>query len=184
MSATPPTPTSIRVSTLSQSAPTPVSLRPDVQTLAELRDALGLMGLKKLSLEGKLQPVGNADWQLKGRLGATVTQECVVTLEPVATRIDVDVHRIFLRDYETDDAPEVEMPEDDTVEPLGIWIDPAIIMEEVLALALPEYPRKEGATSETVRVTEPGKTPMTDEEARPFAGLAALKGQLGDAEDS
>lgn len=70
------------------------------------------------------------------------------------------------------------MPEDDTIEPLGTWIDPAIIMIEALALALPEYPRKEEAQAETIRVTEPGKKPMTDEEARPFAGLAALKDQL------
>jgi len=184
MSSTPPTPTSIRVSSLSQSAPTPISLRPDAQTLADLRTALDVMGLKKLSFEAKLQPVGTQDWELKGRLGATVTQECVVTLEPVVTRIETDVHRIFLRDYEMDEAAEVEMPEDDTVEPLGIWIDPAIIMEEALALALPEYPRKEGATADTVRVTEPGKTPMSDEEARPFAGLAALKDQLGGGKDS
>lgn len=184
MSVSPPSETSLRVSTLSQAGPTPVSLRPNAAELARLSGVLNLNGLRKLSLEGNLRPVGNDDWQFKGRLGATVTQPCVATLEPVVTRIEVDVHRVFLRDYASDDASEVEMPEDDTVEPLGIWIDPAIIMEEALTLHLPEYPRKEGAATDTVRVTEPGKKPMSDEEARPFAGLAALKDQLGGGDNT
>lgn len=158
-------------------------MRPDAATLAALAEAMGLTGLRKLSFEGGLKPLGDRDWQLKGRLGATVVQPCVVTLEPVVTRIDTDVVRTFIRDYVDVDAPEAEVPEDDSVEPLGIWIDPAAVMEEELTLALPEYPRKDAAESTTVRVTEPGKTPMTDEQARPFAGLAALKDQLNGDKD-
>lgn len=178
MSQTPPSDTSLRVSSLSQTGPTPFSLRPDARVLASLAEELGITSLRKLSFEGALKPFGDSDWQLKGRLGATVIQPCVVTLEPVTTRIDTGILRIFVTDYTEAEAPEVEMPEDDTIEPLGTWIDPAIIMIEALALALPEYPRKEEAQAETIRVTEPGKKPMTDEEARPFAGLAALKDQL------
>ncbi len=184
MSPTPPTATSLRVASLSQTGPNPFSLRPDATALAAIAEAMGLTGLRKLSFEGGLQPLGDRDWQLKGRLGATVVQPCVVTLEPVLTRIDTDVVRTFLRDYTDVDAPEAEMPEDDSVEPLGVWIDPAVVMEEELALALPEYPRKGEAESTTVRVTEPGKMPMTDEQARPFAGLAAFKDQLKGNDDT
>ena len=183
MSPTPPTATSLRVANLSQTAPNPFSMRPDAATLAALAEAMGVTGLRKLSFEGGLKPLGDRDWQLKGRLGATVVQPCVVTLEPVVTRIDTDVVRTFICDYVDVDAPEAEVPEDDSVEPLGIWIDPAAVMEEELTLALPEYPRKDAAESTTVRVTEPGKTPMTDEQARPFAGLAALKDQLDGDKD-
>ena len=178
MSPTPPTATSLRVASLSQTGPNPFSLRPDAAALATLAEAMGLTGLRKLSFEGGLQPLGDRDWQLKGRLGATVVQPCIVTLEPVMTRIDTDVVRTFIRDYTDVDAPEAEMPEDDSVEPLGVWIDPAVVMEEELALALPEYPRKAEVEPTTIRVTEPGKQAMTDEQARPFAGLAALKDQL------
>jgi uncharacterized metal-binding protein YceD (DUF177 family) len=147
---------------------------------------LGLSGLRKLSFEGRLEPLGDNDWQLKARLGATVVQPCVVTLEPVTTRIDTDVARMFIHGFVDVDAPEAEMPEDDTVEPLGVWIDPAVVMAEALTLVLPEYPRAadaQGSSATTVRITEPGKTPMSDAEARPFAGLAALKQQLeGDEE--
>ena len=184
MSPTPPTATSLRVANLSQTGPNPFSLRPDASVLAAIAEALDLTGLRKLSFEGELLPLGDRDWQLKGRLGATVVQPCVVTLEPVVTRIDTDVVRTFLRDYTDIDAPEAEMPEDDSVEPLGAWVDPAVVMEEELALALPEYPRKQEAEPTTIRVTEPGKMPMTDEQARPFAGLAALKDQLKGNDDT
>jgi uncharacterized metal-binding protein YceD (DUF177 family) len=185
MSPTPPSDTSLRVSSLSQSGPSPFSLRPDARVLASLAETLGISGLRKLSFVGTLKPFGESDWQLKGRLGATAVQACVVTLEPVITRIDTDVARIFVKDFTEAEAPEIEMPDDDSIEPLGAWIDPAIVMQEALVLALPEYPRKEEeAQAKTIRVTEPGKTPMTDEEARPFAGLAALKDQLdGNTDD-
>lgn len=184
MSPTPPSATSLRVASLSQTSPTPFSLRPDAAALAALAQEMEISGLRKLSFEGALHPMGDSDWQLRGRLGATVTQPCVVTLEPVITRIDTDVLRTFIRDYVDVDAPEAEVPEDDSVEPLGTWIDPALVMEEELALALPQYPRKIETESEPVRVTEPGKKPMSDEEARPFAGLAAFKQQLEDDADS
>ncbi|MEQ6203515.1 DUF177 domain-containing protein [Sulfitobacter sp. HNIBRBA2951] len=183
MSATAPSPTALRVSSLSQSTPTAFSLRPDAEELARLIEVFDLSALRKLSFEGTLSPVGAADWQLKGRLGATVVQPCVVTLEPVTTRVETQVMRVFVRDLTDADEPEIEMPEDDSVERLGVWIDPAIVMEEELALALPAYPRADGAEAKTVRVTEPGKEAMTDEQARPFAGLAALKQQLGGSEN-
>mgnify|MGYP000008562111 CR=1 FL=1 len=184
MSPTPPSATSLRVASLSQTGPTPFSLRPDADALSALAQQMDLSGLRKLVFEGTLAPLGDADWQLKGRLGATVVQLCVVTLEPVTTRIDIeDVTRIFMLDYQEDDSPEAEVPEDDTVEPLGVWIDPGAVMEEALALALPEYPRADDSKAAVIRATEPGKTPMSDAEARPFAGLAALKQQLEGDDD-
>jgi hypothetical protein len=56
-------------------------------------------------------------------------------------------------------------------------------MIEALALALPPYPRSDSAEVAEFTVTEPGKTPMTQADLRPFAGLAALKGTLGKAQD-
>ncbi len=183
MSPTPPSATSLRVAGLSQATPTPFALRPDAPQMKTIAKALGLDGLRKLSFEGEVKPVGSSDWQLTGTLGATVVQPCVVTLEPVTTRIDTQVVRTYLTTYEEIDEPEAEMPEDDTTEPLGAWIDPGAVIVEALTLALPEYPRKGDAASEPVRVTEPGKEAMTDEQARPFAGLAALKDELGKDRD-
>ncbi|WP_323802355.1 DUF177 domain-containing protein [Sulfitobacter litoralis] len=181
MSRTPPSPTALRVAELSQNAQTPFSLRPDADSLRKIAEELDLSALRKLSFEGRIKALGRSDWQLEARLGATVVQPCVVTLEPVQTRIDVDVTRLFVQDYEEPEETEVEMAEDDRTEPLGAWIDPAVVMIEALALEIPEYPRADGAELGQAVYTKPGEAPMTDEDARPFAGLANLKDQLKDS---
>lgn len=178
MAANAPSTTALRVSTLSQKGSTPFSLRPEAEILTEIKNDLGLNDLRKLSFAGQIRALGKTDWELTGRLGATVVQSCVVTLAPVTTRIDTDVKRKFIADWDQPDEPEAEMPEDDEAEPLGTWIDPAVVMVEALALSLPDYPRAEDAAMNEQQFTEPGKKAMTDEDARPFAGLAALKDKL------
>jgi len=183
MSRTPPSTTALRVADLSTATENGFSYRPDAGALAEIARSLGLNALRKLSFEGQIRPMGKTDWQLDARLGATAVQACVVTLEPVTTRVDTNVTRRFLSDYSDPDDPEVEMPEDDTIEALGAWIDPYEVMQEVLALALPDYPRKDDAALGQMVYTQPGQTPMTDEDARPFAGLAGLRDALEDDKD-
>ncbi|MGJ8627764.1 MAG: YceD family protein [Sulfitobacter sp.] len=178
MSRTSPSSTALRVADLSQNADNAFELRPDAETMRALAEALELSSLRKLSFVGRIVSMGKTDWQLEARLGATVVQPCVVTLEPVTTRIDTNVLRRFISDYSDPDEPEAEMPEDETSERLGQWIDPAVAMHEALALAVPDYPRKEDAELGQLVYTKPGETPMTDEDARPFAGLADLKNQL------
>jgi uncharacterized metal-binding protein YceD (DUF177 family) len=70
--------------------------------------------------------------------------------------------------------PEVEIPEDDTVEPLGAIIDTGAVMVEALALALPLYPRAEGAELGDLTVAPPGAEPIA-RAANPFAALSALR---------
>lgn len=178
MAPTAPSDTALRVADLSQTSENSFALRPEKDELARIAAALDLSALRKLSFEGRIKPLGASDWVVEGRLGATVVQPCVVTLDPVTTRIDTDVRRQFVADYEEPNDPEAEMPEDDSVEALGTWIDPGRIMREALALAVPDYPRKEDAELGQLVYTKPGEAPMTDEDARPFAGLADLKAKL------
>ena len=170
----------LRVADLAQNAETTFALRPNAATCAALADELGLLGLRKLSLTGGLTAQGKADWLLTARLGATVVQPCVVTLEPVTTRVDTDVRRLYLaRITEPDDSEvEVEIPEDESQEPLRATIDLDVVLAEALALNLPLYPRKPGVHLGQATYAEPGIAPMTDESARPFAGLAALRDTL------
>ncbi|WP_171126591.1 MULTISPECIES: DUF177 domain-containing protein [unclassified Ruegeria] len=167
--------TSLRVADLPQNTPTTFDLRPDARWLDVIKEDLGLLGLRKLSFVGELRAQGKRDWALTGKLGATVIQPCVVTLEPVTTRIDTPVSRMFLADWSDPDEEEFEIPEGDDSEPLGAEIDPAQVMIEALSLALPQYPRKDGAELEQADYTEPGKQAMTDEDVKPFAGLASLR---------
>lgn len=172
----------LRVADLQQSRPTPFSLAPKGSDLDALRDGLDLLDLRKLRFEGQLRPLGARDWELTATLGATVIQPCVATLAPVTTRIDTKVTRQFLADFEDPDDPESEMPEDDSVQALGSSIDLGAVLQEALSLALPLYPRAADEGPVHLAVTEPGQDAMTDEDARPFAALAALKQKLTDPE--
>lgn len=174
MSSDLPNPAAYRVADLPQNRPTRFSLVPGSAELAALTTELGVDSLRKLRFEGEIKARGKRDWTLKGQIGFTVVQPCVVTLEPVTTRVDTSVERLFLANYEEPDASEVEMDEDDTTEALGEVIDVAAIMAESVALHLPQYPRKEGAALGQHLHAEPGTAPMRDEETRPFAGLADL----------
>lgn len=161
--------------------PTGFSLSPDAAARAALADDLGIMAIRKLTFSGDIAPDRGGDPRLDARLGATVVQPCVVTLDPVTTRLEEDVVRTYLAEMPPlPEGDEVEMPEDDTAEPLPREIDLAQVMAEALALALPAFPRAEGVDPVEVSVTEPGKTAMTDDDAKPFAGLKALRDSMKD----
>ncbi|MCW1954761.1 MAG: DUF177 domain-containing protein [Roseobacter sp.] len=178
--------TTIPVSRLSANQSYSFSLKLPDAARAEIAATLDLLALKKPSLIGTLKPHGADDWLLEARLGATVQQACVVTLAPVTARIEERVERLFVRampdfdDLEED--AEVEMPEDDRAEPLENTINLAAVFQEALSLALPPYPRAEGASLSGAVFAEAGISPLTDEDTKPFAGLAALKAKLKDPE--
>lgn len=153
-----------------------VELSPD-QTEA-LRRQLDLAKLAKTRLDVTLTPMGRQDWDLSARLGATVVQPCVVTLDPVSTRIQtkfIRKYRAQAEDPATLTSPEAEMSGDTDTEPLGDRLDLLALLSEELALALPAFPRKDTAQLDQAVFAEPGVDPMTDEDAKPFAVLAQLR---------
>lgn len=163
-----------RVADLAGRKPTRFSFSPDAAERAAIARELDLLDLPDLTFAGELRPVGRGDWHLEARLAARVVQPCVVTLAPVATTITEEVTRRYLADQPEPEGDEIEMPGDDTVEPLPAVIDAGLVMVEALALALPLYPRAVDADAGDVQVTEPGKPALRDEDLRPFANLADL----------
>lgn len=131
---------------------------------------LGIPAIRKLRFAGRLAPEGRQDWRLDATLGATVVQDCVVTLEPVTTRIDEPVARRYLADLPEPGPGEAEVPEED-LERLPQALDLGEVMLEALALALPPYPRAAGVELGEVAVTARGAEPLTEERARPFSAL-------------
>lgn len=168
----------LRLADLPSSRATAFDLQPDAQARKAVAAALGLVGIKKLTFRGTLAPQGKTDWALDGALGATVVQECVVTLDPVTTRIDEKLTRAYVADLPEIDAAEVEMTLDDAIDPLPGTLDLAQVMIEALSLALPPYPRTSDAALGAAAFAAPGVTPMTDDDAKPFAQLGALREQL------
>ena len=151
--------------------------RPEAEATQGIAERLGLDGLSKLRLAGRVRPDAGG-WRLDARLGATVRQPCGVTLELVTTRIEEDV----LRRYgEAPPAPpgETEMLGDaDEWEEAPETLDLAAVAEEALMLALPPFPRAEGASLGEAVFAAEGVAPMTDEDAKPFAGLRALRDRM------
>ncbi len=171
----------LRIADLSVRHPVIFDLAPNAKTLAEIATELDLAGLRKLRFHGSVSAQGKNEWLLRGELGATVVQPCVITLAPVTSRIDEPVIRRFApeaENVEQNPGEEIEMPEDDTVEPLGTEIDLRRVMIEALALTLPAYPRTDGAELGQVSTAEEGATPLSDEDTKPFAQLAALRAKL------
>lgn len=161
----------LRVAALPTRKPTPFDLRPDAAWLAQIAQELGAVSVRKLVFRGEISADGRSDWRLTGQLGATVVQSCVITAAPVTTRIDTQVLRRFMAEMPQPSAPESEIPEDDTLEPLGAEIDPAAVMIEALSLALPDYPRAEGASLAAEAPPDLEDSPRPN----PFAVLKALK---------
>lgn len=160
---------------LVEGAPFDFDIAPTEPEAAALARLVGASSLRRMRFRGRLTPSGRG-WRLDGTLGATVVQPCVVTLEPVTTRIDVPVARVFLPDVgrtAADIVLRADDPEDEP-EPLGESIDLGLVATEALALAVPSYPRKPGAVL-------PSTGPRGDEDQpRPFAALAALRPKPGD----
>lgn len=168
----------LRLADLTNRKATDFALAPTPAERQAIADALGISGVKKLLFSGHLEPQGRNDWALSATLGATVVQPCVATLTPVTTRIDEPVKRRYVADMPEIEASEIEMPEDDTVEALPASLDLAAVMIEALTLALPLYPRSADAAPADAVFAGPGVTPMTDDDAKPLAGLGALREQL------
>lgn len=112
-----------------------------------------------------------------GSISATVGQNCVVTLEPLANEVEETIDLIFepLQKLAEDDDPEAQQHgvKWDDPEPLvGGVIDLGVLATEFLILGLDPYPRKAGA------VFEPPQDGKREE--GPFAAL----GRLGKRQDN
>jgi uncharacterized metal-binding protein YceD (DUF177 family) len=139
----------------------------------------GLVALDQLSAEIVLRRVrGGAAVRLHGRLTALATQSCVVTLEPVATRVEEKFTLLFAEEARPTAAEVIVGLDDDSApEPLPeTALDIGEIAAQQLALALPAYPRAAGASLERAW---PDSAARDASAAKAFAALARLKERRG-----
>ena len=139
-------------------------------------DRLGLLNLDRFEAHAILSRDGQKV-RANGRLRAALGQSCVATGEPVPAHVDEAFELRFVpepRGASADD--EIELGEDDldTIFHDGSAIDLGSAIADTLALSLDPYPRSAGADA---ALKEAGV--LTEEEASPFAALAALKSKLG-----
>lgn len=139
-------------------------------------DRLGLVSLDRLEAHAVLSREG-PKVRASGRLKASLDQACVATGEPVPAHIDEPFDLLFLpepKNIGADDEVELGGADLDTVFHDGSAIDLGGAIADTLALALDPYPRSAGADA---ALKEAGV--LTEDEASPFAALAALKEKLG-----
>lgn len=171
-----------RVASISGRTTTHVKFRPSGPERAAIAASMGLIDLPALAFDGEIRPLGKRDLILTGRLTARAVQACVVSLDPVPCTLDEAVTRKFIEDWQEPDADEVEIPEDDTTEPLPEVIDAVLVVIEALALALPLYPRAAGAELGEAVFAEPGAAPLREADLKPFAALAKMMKPASDPE--
>jgi len=114
-------------------------------------------------------------FSLDADLTADVVQECVVTLEPVKSRIEKRVHRELHLAHRTRHQPDEVIPlvagagDDEVPEEIeSLQYDLAGPLLEELVLALDPYPRAPGVEFAAPATTEPARE-------NPFAVLKSLK---------
>ena len=139
---------------------------------AQIAGRLGLESLERLEANAILTRAGERV-RAKGRLRAALSQQCVVTGDPVAAHADEPFDIMFVP-QPAPGAPdeEVELGEKDCdiVFHDGSAIDLGDAIADTLALALDPYPRSAGAET---ALKEAGV--LSEGEAGPFAALAQLK---------
>lgn len=163
----------LRVSQLNPRQKTTFVIQPDAARRKEIAAELGILDLPRLRFRATLSSAPADAWDLTADLDAKVVQACIVTLDPVTTDLSEPVHRVFSPHTTPPTAEETEMS-DDEVEPLGQSIDLDAVMIESLSLALPLYPRADGAAMDDAA---PDTSEPEDDARKPFAGLADLLGK-------
>ena len=152
-----------------------IELDADEPARRAIADRLGLISLDRLEAHVALTRDGAAV-RACGRVKAALSQACVATGEPVAAHIDEPFELNFVPEPKADRADEeVELGSRDldTVFHDGAGIELGAAIVDSLALALDPYPRSAEADA---ALRQAGV--MREEEASPFAMLAALKGKM------
>jgi uncharacterized metal-binding protein YceD (DUF177 family) len=152
-----------------------IDLIADESERGAIAERLDLSSLDRLEAHASLSRDGDRV-RASGRVAAALEQRCVVTGEPVAAHVDEAFEIAFVPEPELGDE-EIELrPEDcDVVFHDGGTIDLGSAIADTLALALEPYPRSASAEA---ALRESGV--LSEEEAGPFAALAALKKGFGE----
>lgn len=139
---------------------------------AAIAQRIGIERLDRLDAHAAVSKDGPVV-RATGRVAASLCQACVVTGEPVTSHVDEPFDIRFLPepgDGQPDEEVELGSDECDIVFHDGATIDLGAAIADTLALTIDPYPRSAGADA---ALKEAGI--MTEEEASPFAALAALK---------
>ncbi len=160
----------------------------DAGERSALAERFGLVALDGLSATVFLdtQP-GHGVVRVHGELSAEVVQTCIVTLEPLSTRLHAAFERLYGPEEDgleastsVHDAPEHAVIAPDAEEPQQPFVDGAIdigeAVAEQLAIELDPFPRTPGVVFQEFS-SESDDSREAGEERRPLAALKDLMGK-------
>ena len=133
----------------------PVTIEADARQREALAKTHGLVSVEKLRAELLVAPWKRNGVKVSGRVEADITQECVVTLDPLKASIDEAVEGLFLPEDSKlgrlgfEDGGEIHIDAEGPDSPeifTGETIDVGALAEEFFGLGIDPYPRKPGAT--------------------------------------
>ncbi len=172
-----------RLDEIEAGTPTAVVLEAGPDECAALAKRLSLLALDRLRAELRVWRIKDG-LRISGRLCATGSQACVVTLEPVAFALDEPVELALYRadalareEERLGEAQWQETLDLDVLE--GEEVDLGEIVAQSLSLALPAYPRAPHADEVMSRYAPEAPDgdrlePAVAERGNPFAKLADL----------
>jgi uncharacterized metal-binding protein YceD (DUF177 family) len=141
---------------------------------ARLAERFGLLSLDRLIADLKLKRADAGLIQVRGRFEAEVVQACVVTLEPVRSRLSEGFTVAFTTASGGDPGAVVIDPEDEDPpeELIEGRIDLGEMVAQQLAVALDPYPHAPGIAAETDASDQDDA--REEKTVNPFAALAQL----------
>ncbi len=146
------------------------------EELAVIASDLGLLGCSKLHAAYAIRALGGGRYKLTGACDATVTQACVVTLEPMESTLKLPIDVEFSPQATAsprksdDNEDEVEVSSLPDLEPIeNACLDVGRVVFETLAAGIDPFPKKPGAAFawDDPRASDP--------KSNPFAVLADFK---------
>lgn len=133
-----------------------------------LAERFGLLNLSQLTAQLTVTPSGKNDgFNVTGKIHAEVTQQCVISLEPITATLDREVDVFFLASPESEEVETVDLTHvEEDFEPIedGL-LDLGEMVSQHLFLTLDPYPKKPGLKPLKVLYGEEEQT------ANPFAKL-------------
>lgn len=161
-------------------APAHLTIEADAEELTRLAAFLGILAVHRVTAELEVGPWRSVGVKVEGTVEAALEQECIVTLEPVVTRVEEAVSmRLMPGDDPRSGGGEVDIDplgRDDPDTFSGRTIDLGAIVVEHIVLGLDPYPRAPGVTFEEASGAYPSKD--DDDRESPFAALGDLKRRL------
>ncbi|HEY6632597.1 MAG TPA: DUF177 domain-containing protein [Rhizobiaceae bacterium] len=131
----------------------PVVIDADPRQREALAAAHGLVSVEKFRAELLVTPWRRNGVKVSGHVEADITQECVVTLDPLQSHIDETVEGLFLPEdsklgrlgFEGGGEIHIDAEGPDSPETFtGDTIDVGALAEEFFSLGIDPYPRKPG----------------------------------------